>query len=120
MQIKSNALVKFIVPAVVIAGLAVGLKSCKNEPAEQPQAKQSGSLKNLSPDELKALGVEGDTPEDTLRTLIGRLAQWPAFTGYRQVLPAAQCPGVCRFVAQPENPAPALLPAYDITGAGRW
>lgn len=56
MQIKSNALVKFIVPAVVIAGLAVGLKSCKNEPAEQPQAKQSGSLKNLSPDELKALG----------------------------------------------------------------
>ncbi len=73
MQIKSNAPVKFIVPAVVIAGLAVGLKSCKNEPAEQPQAKQSGSLKNLSPDELKALGVEGDTPEDTLRTLIGRL-----------------------------------------------
>ncbi|MFC0140384.1 TIGR03752 family integrating conjugative element protein [Erwinia mallotivora] len=74
MQIKSNALVKFIVPAVVIAGLAVGLKSCKNEPAEQSQAKQSGgALKNLSPDELKALGVEGDTPEDTLRTLIGRL-----------------------------------------------
>lgn len=74
MQIKSNALVKFIVPAVVIAGLAVGLKSCKNEPAEQSQAKQSGGpLHNLSPDELKALGVEGDTPEDTLRTLIGRL-----------------------------------------------
>ncbi|WP_291968422.1 TIGR03752 family integrating conjugative element protein [Candidatus Symbiopectobacterium sp.] len=74
MQIKSNALVKIIVPAVVIAGLAVGLKSCKNEPAEQPQAKQScGALQNLSPDELKALGVEGDTPEDTLRTLIGRL-----------------------------------------------
>ena len=42
MQIKSNALVKFIVPAVVIAGLAVGLKSCKNEPAEPSQAKQSG------------------------------------------------------------------------------
>ena len=74
MQIKSNALVKFIVPAVVIAGLAVGLKSCKNEPAEPSQAKQSGGpLHNLPPDELKALGVEGDTPEDTLRTLIGRL-----------------------------------------------
>lgn len=29
MQIKSNALVKFIVPAVVIAGLAVGLKAAK-------------------------------------------------------------------------------------------
>lgn len=31
MQIKSNAMVKFIVPAVVVAGLAVGLKSCKGE-----------------------------------------------------------------------------------------
>lgn len=74
MQIKSNALVKFIVPAVVIAGLAVGLKSCKTESAPPAVAKNTGgSLHNLTPDELKALGVEGDTPEDTLRTLIGRL-----------------------------------------------
>ncbi len=32
-------------------------------------------LGTLSQEELKALGVEGDTPEDTLRTLIGRLNQ---------------------------------------------
>lgn len=30
-------------------------------------------LANLSPEELHALGVEGDTPEDTLRTLVGTL-----------------------------------------------
>ncbi|MBJ2414276.1 TIGR03752 family integrating conjugative element protein, partial [Salmonella enterica subsp. enterica serovar Derby] len=74
MQIKSNAMVKFIVPAVVVAGLAVGLKSCKGErPPENSSGDVTTVLKNLSQDELKALGVEGDTPEDTLRTLIGRL-----------------------------------------------
>lgn len=74
MQIKSNAMVKFIVPAVMLAGLAVGLKSCREEPLhENASGEVSKALKNLSPDELKALGVEGDTPEDTLRTLIGRL-----------------------------------------------
>ena len=36
MQIKSNAPVKFIVPAVVIAGLAVGLKSCKTNRQSRP------------------------------------------------------------------------------------
>lgn len=74
MQIKSNAMVKFIVPAVMLAGLAVGLKSCREEPLrENASGDVSKALKNLSPDELKALGVEGDTPEDTLRTLIGHL-----------------------------------------------
>nr|WP_310615688.1 TIGR03752 family integrating conjugative element protein [Pantoea cypripedii] len=71
MQIKSNAMVKFIVPAVVLTGLVIGLKSCKDD--NQAQQKSSSVLANLTPDELKALGVEGDTPEDTLRTLIGRL-----------------------------------------------
>jgi integrating conjugative element protein (TIGR03752 family) len=73
MQIKSNAMVKFIVPAVVVAGLFIGLKSCKDNGQTPQQQKNSGVLANLTPDELKALGVEGDTPEDTLRTLIGRL-----------------------------------------------
>jgi integrating conjugative element protein (TIGR03752 family) len=74
MQIKSNAVVKFLVPAVVAAGLAVGLKSCKGEqPSESTSGDVATVLKNLSQDELRALGVEGDTPEDTLRTLIGRL-----------------------------------------------
>lgn len=74
MQIKSNTVVKFIVPTVIVAGLLVGLKSCKDEkPKESVPADVATALKNLSPDELKALGVEGDTPEDTLRTLIGRL-----------------------------------------------
>ena len=58
--------------AVVIAGLA-GLKSCKTNRQNNLRQTKRRPLHNLSPDELKALGVEGDTPEDTLRTLIGRL-----------------------------------------------
>lgn len=71
MQIKSNAVVKVVVPAVVVLGLVIGLKSCKTDKPEQQ--KSNSTLANLSADELKSLGVDGDTPEDTLRTLIGRL-----------------------------------------------
>ncbi|EPO2325405.1 TIGR03752 family integrating conjugative element protein, partial [Escherichia coli] len=76
MQIKSNTLVKFVVPGVVLAGVFIGLKSCGDSaPSSDPSAQQTQVLGTLSQEELKALGVEGDTPEDTLRTLIGRLNQ---------------------------------------------
>lgn len=71
MQIKSSVVVKFIVPVVVVIGLITGLKSCKPDSTEQ--RKSNNTLANLSADELQSLGVDGDTPEDTLRTLIGRL-----------------------------------------------
>ncbi|EOO9603676.1 TIGR03752 family integrating conjugative element protein [Escherichia coli] len=75
MQIKSNTIVKYVVPCVVVAGILTGLKSCGGDTGEPSSAESSGTLVGLSPDELKALGVEGDTPEDTLRTLIGRMNQ---------------------------------------------
>ncbi|EFG1410541.1 TPA: TIGR03752 family integrating conjugative element protein, partial [Escherichia coli] len=72
---KSNTIVKYVVPCVVVAGILTGLKSCGGDTGEPSSAESSGTLAGLSPDELKALGVEGDTPEDTLRTLIGRMNQ---------------------------------------------
>ncbi|MCV5690736.1 TIGR03752 family integrating conjugative element protein, partial [Escherichia coli] len=38
-------------------------------------ATQTGDsvVADLTQEELKALGVEGDTPQDTLRTLVGRM-----------------------------------------------
>ncbi|HIE1973513.1 TPA: TIGR03752 family integrating conjugative element protein [Escherichia coli] len=75
MQIKSNTIVKLVVPCVVVAGILVGLKSCGGDPGSPSSADNTQTLAGLSPDELKALGVEGDTPEDTLRTLIGRMNQ---------------------------------------------
>ncbi|HBD1844104.1 TPA: TIGR03752 family integrating conjugative element protein [Salmonella enterica] len=71
MQIKSNTLVKILVPTVVAVGVLIGIKSCSSENAPAHSASTSNVLADLSPDELKALGVAGDTPEDTLKTLIG-------------------------------------------------
>ncbi len=73
MQIKSNGLVKWVVPAFVIAGLAVGTKSCRQSEIPVSQTVNHQALAELSPGELRTLGIEGDTPEDTLRTLIGAL-----------------------------------------------
>ena len=75
MQIKSNALVKFVVPAVVLVGLAVTMKSCKTQENVADRGEQARTLSGLSSEELRALGVEGDTPEDTLRTLVARMNQ---------------------------------------------
>ncbi|MZG45146.1 TIGR03752 family integrating conjugative element protein [Dickeya dianthicola] len=74
MQIKSNMLVKIIVPTVVVAGALIGVKSCQSTPVQNSGGQTTTTL-GLSQEELKALGVAGDTPQDTLRTLIGSLNQ---------------------------------------------
>jgi integrating conjugative element protein (TIGR03752 family) len=73
MQIKSNALVKIIVPAVLLMGGFIGIKSCSDTKSTVSGTPQNHALASLSPEELQALGVGGDTPEDTLRTLVGTL-----------------------------------------------
>lgn len=76
MKIKSNGLVKVLVPAVLVAGGFIAVKSHNSktpEAAAQTTAQADPALANLSPQELKALGVEGDTPQDTLKTIVGSL-----------------------------------------------
>lgn len=71
--VKSNLLPKVIVAGVLAAAIAVGLKSCGGGRTTEPSSPGHPVLGTLSQEELHALGVEGDTPEDTLRTLIGTL-----------------------------------------------
>ncbi|PHM64151.1 integrating conjugative element protein [Xenorhabdus stockiae] len=73
MQIKSNSLVKILVPTVLVIGGFIGIKSCSSTENSVPDKPQNHALETLSPEELQALGVGGDTPEDTLRTLVGTL-----------------------------------------------
>ncbi|KLU14330.1 MULTISPECIES: TIGR03752 family integrating conjugative element protein [Xenorhabdus] len=73
MEVKSNALVKILVPTVLVIGGFIGIKSCSSTEGAAPSATSNHVLATLSPEELQALGVGGDTPEDTLRTLIGAL-----------------------------------------------
>ncbi|MBC8946553.1 TIGR03752 family integrating conjugative element protein [Xenorhabdus indica] len=73
MQIKSNSLVKILVPTVLLIGGFIGIKSCSSTESAAPGTTANNVLATLSPEELQALGVGGDTPEDTLRTLTGAL-----------------------------------------------
>ncbi|MBD2799928.1 TIGR03752 family integrating conjugative element protein [Xenorhabdus sp. M] len=73
MQIKSNSLVKILVPAVLLVGGFIGIKSCSSTDTVVPDTPPNNALASLSPEELQALGIGGDTPEDTLRTLVGTL-----------------------------------------------
>ncbi|MEX0447890.1 TIGR03752 family integrating conjugative element protein [Xenorhabdus sp. SGI246] len=73
MEVKSNALVKILVPAVLLIGGFIGIKSCSSTEGAAPGTTSNNVLAMLSPEELQALGVGGDTPEDTLRTLVGTL-----------------------------------------------
>ncbi|MBD1228845.1 TIGR03752 family integrating conjugative element protein [Xenorhabdus griffiniae] len=73
MEVKSNTLVKILVPTVLLIGGFIGIKSCSSTEGVAPSTTSNNVLATLSPEELQALGVGGDTPEDTLRTLIGAL-----------------------------------------------
>ncbi|MEB6535917.1 TIGR03752 family integrating conjugative element protein [Pantoea stewartii] len=72
-QPGTNLIVKIAVPVVLTAAIVVGVKSCSDNRNKTPDTQTSANvaLKNMSPEDLKALGVEGDTPQDTLRTIVG-------------------------------------------------
>ncbi|AHG20644.1 bacterial conjugation TrbI-like family protein [Chania multitudinisentens RB-25] len=73
MQIKSNTLLKVLVPMALFIAITIGVKSCGSGSAPATSAPKSNTVADLTQEELQILGIEGDTPEDTLRTLVGRL-----------------------------------------------
>jgi cell division protein ZapB len=73
MQIKSNTLLKVLVPVVLFIAVTIGVKSCGSGPAQESSVVKSSVVADLTDEELQILGIEGDTPEDTLRTLVARL-----------------------------------------------
>ncbi|EHN8738089.1 TIGR03752 family integrating conjugative element protein [Enterobacter hormaechei] len=72
MQIKSNTLLKVIVPVVLLSAVMIGVKSCGGSKQTQDSADNT-TVADLTQEELRILGIEGDTPQDTLRTLVGRI-----------------------------------------------
>ncbi len=72
--LKSNALVKVLIPAVVLGAAAVGMRACTSGTPEKA-ATQQVPLPQLTPEQLRELGIEGDTPQDTLNTLVGKLGE---------------------------------------------
>ncbi|WIX34969.1 TIGR03752 family integrating conjugative element protein [Salinicola sp. JS01] len=73
---QGNGLLKVLVPLFLALALAIVVMWPSSD--SDHQQTQQGSLDKkdpsltLSQDELKALGIEGDTPEDTVATLVGQ------------------------------------------------
>lgn len=71
--LRSNTLVKIIIPVVALGALAIGIRACSDKRVQQEAAVTT--LPTLTPEQLRELGVEGDTAQDTLNTLVGKLGE---------------------------------------------
>lgn len=70
---KNNPLIKFLVIPFAILAVIV-LVRLASTGGSQTDGQDSGTL-TLNPDEAKKLGVDGDTPSDTLRTIVAESRQ---------------------------------------------
>src|SRR5574337_1977537 len=70
---KSNPLLKWLLIPVGLLLVFVGIKLFSGERGAKPAL--AGAASQLTPEEMKALGVEGDTPRDTVATLVAQVKQ---------------------------------------------
>ncbi|ELW2864726.1 TIGR03752 family integrating conjugative element protein [Salmonella enterica] len=75
MQLKSNHLLKILVPTLLLGAGFVGLKACRTSGGET-QTTDNTVVADLTGEEMKALGIDGDTPRDTVATLVGQMKQY--------------------------------------------
>ncbi|SHN14365.1 integrating conjugative element protein, PFL_4705 family [Pseudomonas asturiensis] len=64
---KSNPLIKYLVIPVLLLTVFLGIKMMGGGSAQQVE---NAPAPKLTAEQAKALGVEGDTPSDTLRTVV--------------------------------------------------
>lgn len=67
---QSNGLLKWLVLVLVLLVVLGTFKACSSKDTSAPLTKTSGS--QLTQDEMKQLGIEGDTPHDTVATLVAQ------------------------------------------------
>ena len=70
---RSNGLLKWLMIPVAILVLFVGIRLFSGGSTSAPPASDAGA--QLTPEEMKALGIEGDTPRDTVATLVAQVKQ---------------------------------------------
>ena len=80
---RSNGLLKWLMIPVALLVLFIGIRLFSGGEASAPSPTETGS--RLTPEEMKALGIEGDTPRDTVATLVAQVKQLRAV---RQQVPA--------------------------------
>ncbi|MBA5201378.1 TIGR03752 family integrating conjugative element protein [Pectobacterium aroidearum] len=70
---RSNGLLKWLMIPVALLILFVGIRMFSGGDTQSPASTKTGS--QLTPEEMKALGIEGDTPRDTVATLVAQVRQ---------------------------------------------
>lgn len=70
---RSNGLLKWLMIPVALLVLFVGIRLFSGGGKTAPS--QVDASAQLTPEEMKALGIEGDTPRDTVATLVGQVKQ---------------------------------------------
>lgn len=69
---KSNGLLKWLMLPLLVLLLYVGVKLAA---PSRDVGGEGNTVDPLSPDEMQALGIEGDTPRDTVATLVAQVKQ---------------------------------------------
>lgn len=72
MPLRGNALLKFLVPAAILVVILIVVMGRDGETAGVAVDDDSPAL-HLTDEEITALGIEADTPQDTVATLVGQL-----------------------------------------------
>ncbi|CAH0167658.1 TIGR03752 family integrating conjugative element protein [Pseudomonas mediterranea] len=71
---KANALLKWLVPAALLAVALIILKTwVANDDSSSPEKPLDERDLQLSAEQAKSLGIAGDTPRDTVATLVGQV-----------------------------------------------
>ncbi|AYK25085.1 TIGR03752 family integrating conjugative element protein [Pseudomonas aeruginosa] len=70
---RSNGLLKWLLIPVALLVLFVAIRLFSGGGASAPPTADGSS--RLTPEEMKALGIEGDTPRDTVATLVAQVKQ---------------------------------------------
>src|SRR3546814_750198 len=70
---RSNGLLKWLMIPVALLVLFAGIRLLSG--SDTPRSGAAGSGSQLTPEEMLALGIEGDTPNDTVATLVAQVKQ---------------------------------------------
>ncbi|HCB1211974.1 TPA: TIGR03752 family integrating conjugative element protein, partial [Klebsiella pneumoniae] len=70
---RSNGLLKWLMIPVALTVVFVAIRLLSGTGASAPDITDASA--QLSPEEMKALGIEGDTPRDTVATLVAQVKQ---------------------------------------------
>ena len=98
---KSNPLLKWLLIPMALLLVFVGIKLFSGAPGGQPAPK--GAASTLTPEEMKALGIAGDTPRDLTALPLEQLMELEVYSASKFVQRASEAPSSVTVMITPEK-----------------